>query len=436
MIKFKNLVFNLLEEMDDFHLILEATPPKDVVIFNKHFKGTRYNDIKTLLTTPSTGYGTTLQFPAEAEFATYIKIIATKNIRGGVKPKDFPNLSEWFPVYDLLCLFSVNYDNATWDASSTGSSSSPSDPFYTSWETHFKASHGSTPLEYVPITPEGRIMKAAFAETVNLGQLRVETIGDNHSFFASASYLLNMRRQTSAQTWPKAITKLFDTDGKKVIQHMMFNPRELITGTYEVDKKLETIFDFGITRSLVGISLGFYKVFTKEITTVLDQFINGVDPRTVKTPASGSTAAVFWYDYLTANKQDAANKLLADQELYNLYIGNVSKTEADAFDYLPYILKAYSLPNPVGIFTLAYPFPSTPYFKEDKDPTNTKEFIYEYNFANLKAAANGDYTEAKELYGDFIELGNYIKEKAKKDILGGATQVLKGLSLGVKNMGT
>ena len=28
------------------------------------------------------------------------------------------------------------------------------------------------------------------------------------------------------------------------------------------------------------------------------------------------------------------------------------------------------------------------------------------------------------------------KEKAKKDILGGATQVLKGLSLGVKNMGT
>lgn len=434
MIEFKNLVFNLLEEMDDFDLILEAAPAKDLVIFNDHFKGTRYNDIKKLLQDPANGYGPTLMVPAEAEFQTYFKIITSKNPRGGVKPKDFPNLSEWFPVYDLLCLFVTNY-NSSWVPPAGGfTSPSPSDAFYASWETHFKSNRGSTPLEYIPMTPEGRIMKAAFADTVNLGQLRVETIGDNNSFFASASYLIDIRRKASAQVWPKAINKLFDTDGKKVIQDIMFNPTKVITGTYEIDKKLETIFDFGITRNLVDISLGFYKVFTKEIDTVLEQFLNGINASSMTRTSPPKNIK----DHFTANKQKAANILLADPELYKLYMGNISKTEADAFDYKPYILKAYSLtPAMFGTIPLvAYSFPSTPYFKAEKDPTKTKDFIYEYNFANLKAASKGDYTEAKELYQDFIELGTYIKEKAKKDILGGATQIAKALSFGTKNMGT
>lgn len=434
MINFAKLVDLLLEESEETVFLSEAL--KHDEIFTYHIKP-RYGEITTTLRSK---YGSTLVIPPEADFLLFLRLISQKSPRGGANAKDFPNLAEWFPAFDLLCLF--NSEHSTW---SPPTDKNKSQATFDDWKTQVATYGGSVPLEYTPRSPEARIVKASLAKDVNLGQLRVESINDDSPFFEAAYYLLNVRREASAMLLPKFLDKLFDTDGKKIIMDIMYNPKKVITGTYTIDKKLEALFDFGITRSLVSMSLAFYNMYRQELATFVDLFINQIDPSlTVMIGRRIGSTPYSWKDNLTEARTLAIANLTDNTELYKLYMGNPGQTNATELNCLPYVVEAFNTAGIPNSNSYSYdkttttaatlpPLDPKPYFKEDQFP---QEFLFRYKFSNLKSAAQGDYKEAKELYKDFIDMGEYIKQKAKKDMLGGATQVAKGLSFGTKTMGT
>jgi hypothetical protein len=428
MIDFVNLVDSLLEESEETVFLLETQ--KHDEIFNHHIKGTRYGEIAGTL---KTKYGTTLAIPPEADFALFLRLISQKSPRGGANAKDFPNLAEWFPAFDLLCLF--NSEHSSWAPPDDATKSQAT---FNAWKLQVQNYGGSVPLEYTPMSPEARIVKSSLNKDINLGQLRVESIKDDFPFFEAASYLINVRREVASNAWPKSITKLFDTDGKKIIMDIMYNPKKIITGTYKIDKKLEAIFDFGITRSLVSMSLAFYNMFKQELGGYVDLYINQINP-TPHLVIGGIKYTI--RDLLTEARVKAINNLTDNAELYKLYMGNPGQLKSQKFDCLPFIIQTFdavTVPdsNLHSFNKVSSSLPlldPKPYFKEDNFP---QEFFFNYKFSNLKAAAQGDYKEAKELYKDFIEMGEYIKQKTGGKLLDGATQIAKGLTLGVKNMGT
>lgn len=418
MIDFVNLVRELMheQEFDDINLTYlgEATSKVDNIT-NQHFDIVRYNDAKKTLTDyyPS---GTSLRIPTHDEFKVHITTIANTATRGGVSPDKLGDLEEWFPILDLLFLFNSKYGNSSKQADS--------DADFTDWKKRVQTSSKTVPMDFVPASPDARIIKEKVIKSTDLGPLRLDTIKP-FPFYTAVEKLMDIRRERMSPIVPEFVGQLF-RDGKKEIQKIIFNPRGVISGSYRIDKKLEAVFDYGAIRDMSAISINLHKLFLKEVDNALSLFLSIIDPAQMMGTSGKSVK-----DYVTEKRSDIYKKLTENASLYTSFIGPVGSTAAKQLDYKDAISKAIA----GGIAYVADPpdIDPTPYFKEN---SKALELNYIYNIDTLIAAGNGTYTEAKAVYDSFNGLANHIAVRQPGKRMEGATQIAKGLTLGVKNMGT
>jgi len=434
MVNFVHMVHEVIFEMDtqvtNFSILCEGRAD-DV---HTHHYVPRSTDIKTVLTTKYIG----ITVPSDPNVRTYLQQIMDSGSRGGVNPKNLPNVQDWFPLFDLLCVLDTKV------ASLTGSATDETDtqPEVDEWTKQVKNSPTNIPLDYVPLSPQAKILQNKILQGTSLGEMRIDKLPDKTiSFHACVEELLETMTGTESKilgnerrVMIKQFVDYFNLNGRGYVNKILHDVTGILSGSLAIDKKLDEIFGHSASTKLVNLSLAFYKLFEKEVNLATSLFIAPVNPSLTLMTSTGTTISRI--DKYLEIKDSVAASVATDINLYNLFIGNPKTPKASSIDYEPFInshFKKQGYDNIRGEYDPAWTSSSDkPSFK-DKDVTSAAdlELSYTYNIENLIIANKGDYPEAKAIHSLLIDLGNQIKQKIPGNKLGGAAQIASGLSFGV-----
>lgn len=424
MIDFVNLVEHLLE---DCYFLLES---RDVTVFQYHFDDKRYNTVKQEFDKKYSG----LALPSRDSFKPTLLTILGRSRSPMINPEKVPGVEVWFPIFDLLCLL---------DTIVAGLSSPDDiDPVSTEtqfqqWITRFKADTSSVPLEYNAMESTAVLLQKKLRAATDLGDLRIDSLNKAFSFYSATEELLEIRRNIKKQnkTWIGAkMDAVFDAAGVQKIQKILFEPLTIISGTQEISKDLEAVFDFGIIQNLTKLSTSFYLLYKTEITTAVDFFIQNTTLQ-MRVGGRAFLAGADIVAYLnTRIRAKLLDILYKDMELYRKYLGDPVADIAKQLNFYYIIYSNIKKLEPALIGGTQKPgLPMTLKFAVG-DTTNPFQCVY--SLEKLILNNKGGYKEAQDVYKILEDFADYIaKKENNSDVAGGATTILKGLSLGVKNMG-
>lgn len=432
MVNFVHMVHEVIFEMDaqvtNFSILCEG---RAVDIYNTHYVP-RSADIKTVLTTKYIG----MTVPSNPSVGTYLQQIMDSGSRGGVNPKNLPNVQDWFPLFDLLCVLDTRV------AAGSAADMADSQPEVDAWTKHVKNSPTNIPLDYVPLSPQAKILQNKILQGTSLGEMRIDKLPDKTiSFHACVEELLETLTGTESKVLGndrrvimKQFVDYFNINGRGYVNKILHDVKGILSGSLAIDKKLDEIFGYSASTRLVNLSLSFYKLFEKEVNLATSLFIAPVDPSLTLTTSTGTTISRL--DKYLEIKDSVATAVATDINLYNLFIGNPKTPKASPLDYEPFInaqFKKKGYDNIRGEYDPTWTSSGdAPSFKNEPVTSAADlKLTYTYNIENLIVANKGDYPEAKAIYSMLIDLGNQIKQKTPTNKLGGAAQIASGLSFGV-----
>jgi hypothetical protein len=418
--------------VSNVNILLEATTrPEKVSKF--HYKP-RSSKVQSVL---KSGYPD-ITIPSDANIDTYLQSMFQTGSRGGINPKNLPGVQDWFPLFDLLSVLDTKV--ASLSSAAEQDIQANTDEDFNKWEANVKGATSSIPIEYRPISTQARILQNKILQGASLGETRLEQMPNKDiSFHAAVEFLLETLTDMESpvlagdsRIFPKKIADFFDNSGKEIVHKILHDVNGIISGSFAIDKKIDEIFGYSASTRLTNISLAFYKLFTRELNTAVNIFLTPVSKTNVITLTTGTTAVA--YDECVSIKDKLLADIVKDPNLYDMFIGDSdTKTTCDYEPFLDLYFRKYGHDVKTYYITPVPALSGDFKFKIDlKDPLNLN---YDYSIKNLIAAAKSDYTEATNVYNLLTDLGNHIKTKSPKDILGGANQIAQGLSFGVKNMG-
>lgn len=436
MIDFIHIVKETLYEMEtplsNVDILLEAaTRPENVSLH--HYKP-RSSEVQSILKSVYPD----MTIPSDGNIDTYLQSMFQTGSRGGINPKNLPGVQDWFPLFDLLCVLDTKVANLTSD--SDREIESKTDEDFNKWEANVKGATSSIPIEYRPISTQAKILQNKILQGASLGETRIEQMSNKDiSFHAGVEYLLETLTDMESpvlagdsRIFPKKIADFFDDSGKQIVHKILHNINGIISGSFAIDKKIDEIFGHSTSTRLTNISLSFYKLFTRELNMAVNIFLSPVSKTNVITLTTGTTAT--YYDACISVKDQLIADIVKDPNLYDMFIGDSdAKTVCDYETFLDLYFRKYG--HDVKTYYIS-PVPAlSSDIKFKIDPKDPLKLTYDYSIKNLIVASKSDYTEAANVYNLLTDLGNHIKTKSPKDILGGAAQIAGGLSFGVKNMG-
>ncbi len=437
-----------------------------------------YTELKTLW---SNTFNTSL-FPFFANETELERVCSNAVVdlpRGGGSGKvytKFNNIESIFPVLDLIgLLYKRNFK------SNLNPQTAPKtyEEFKTKLTEQKQRNKAFKPLDYVPIDAWAQNIKSSYLSIAKdeLGKLRLENEPETNSFYQTIFNFLAIRKKALMSRLSNSLRM---ANGQTVIDDILLKPWNIISGQYAIkDEKLKYVYDQLLVNQMVNLSLACYKLYKQQISTIVG------DEKVQKLKLDKDPN--YYIKFLGKGQKEAGEVPwpIEDQETNNSYETshepeiNASMQVASfdqAFELLTRELlderkrgskkrKKYPKPQPssspdpvdnsstepnVDSATASKtasevePNETTPEQTNSGENNNLKAFEIEtnnfvYSLKNLKqASTNFKIEEASELLEQLKMFANYIKTKdsSSRDIMGGLTQIAKGLSSLGKTMGT
>ena len=370
-------------------------------------------------------------------------------VKGTVKNVDnFDDIANIFPLIDLTAqLYENNYKK--------GQPKKGADATLKTFLTNFNKLTLTRPFDYIPNHPWAKTLKeAAFVASKNeLGKSRVQNLPGGLGIYGTIRELMKIRKKGML---PKLTNFAKNFNGEGILKDIMFKPWKIVNGKYAInDDKIKSLYDAVTVQELVNLSLAAYNLYTQQAQTALSEQADamlkdegmyskfmGADvnalPIMWKPPSEqeGQSATPAGSSQAVNASFDQSFELLSKQMLNEAgsTVG-YSPTFANNYDDI-FNKKTSTEKNDQSKETDKKETPEESKQLQAFETNKEGEYLYSLDSIKKASAAPFKHPEATELLKHFESLANYIKTKENRDIVGGLTQLAKGLSLGVKNMGT
>ena len=365
-------------------------------------------------------------------------------------PKRYQNLIAVYPLLDLFAQLYQVYKK--------GGSGNPTDAkaITENFIKQLKDPNVSDiPMEFPTKTVWAKDVKKEHysSSRQDLGKARLDIINQNLSIYSVVLYLLAIRKQALKPKIP--VDKIPPADN--FVKDIFFNPQVYLSGKKPMpDKKIKALYNDITVEDLLKISNAAHELFMQQAANNL-----GIDPKTSKPNLKDEQKA--YAEFLGTGVLAAAKPMnwMSHKKTEKTETPtSVNKPIGDSFDQSFELIKhdllneetapevkAQILAN-VGRSQAARA--SSNYGSRIKtikgEQTNLKpfekqegQFVYDLN--GIKNYQN-EIPQANNVYSYLMNLANYIQKEGSIDWVGkisgalsGATQIAKGLSLGVPTMG-
>lgn len=352
--------------------------------------------------------------------------------------KAFDDIANIFPLLDLAAQL---YDN---NFKQTGNKDpQAAEATLKSFLDNLNKQRLTRPFDYTPSHAWAKKLKeAAFATSKNeLGKARVANLPKDLTIYGTLHELMEIRKKS---IFPKLSTFAKNFNGEGILKSIMLKPWEIVSGKYTInDDKIKSLYDGATVQELVNLSLAAYNLYVQQAQSALgEEAATALKDSSMYTKFMGADANAVPMIWKKPNVEPEAQQNDSfDQSFELLYKQMLSEvTDPAIISRVKANVGRSAAARKTSKFGSLKPTEKeTP--EESKQPqafeTNKEgEYLYSLDSIKKASAAPFKHPEAIELLKHFESLANYIKTKENRDILGGLTQLAKGLSLGVKNMGT
>jgi hypothetical protein len=376
-------------------------------------------------------------------------------------PKRYQNLIAVYPLLDLFAQLYQVYKK--------GGSGNPVDAkaITENFIKQLKDPNVSDiPMEFPTKTVWAKdVKKEHYSSTrQDLGKARLDIINPNLSIYSVVLYLLAIRKQALKPKIP--VDKIPPADN--FVKDIFFNPQVYLSGKKPLpDQKIKALYNDVAVEDLLKISNAAHELFIQQATNNL-----GIDSKTQKPNfkderrayaeflGSGALVPTKPMDWMIHKKtEETSPQNLTPQnasfnqsfELFNKQMLNEIKPTSRT-TYTSTGSRTTATSGPGVVTSDSAQSSSTQSSEENKSKTpddkqtNLKPFEkqegqFVYDLASLKNYQN-EIPQVANLYNQLMNLANYIQKEGSVDWmdkisggLSGATQIAKGLSLGVPTMG-
>ena len=363
-------------------------------------------------------YKSYYKFPEKPEYDNLIRVACFNAIRGTKDSSKYPTIRSVFPVLDLVGLITQVYKTEQ-KATITEASMR----VYGDFIIKLKTSVGA-PMEYQPDSTWGKDVKMDHYEDqqkINIGSVVLNSPElQSQSLYFVIMKLLEIRRKGKSGTID--LTKIPPT--KNFIDKILFSPDSFIRGKLPTPgDDIKALYNDVSPQLILDVAKKAYELFIQQVESNLGNkkaFKSSIEEE--QAYKLFLTNQIVWDKYKTLQndsfKQSYEN--LFDQMLNEYDYTDASRVLGDRYNQDTEVNDSLTVAKPESkIF-------------------DTEKIKFPYTLKNL-IAYKADVPQANNLYNSLEKLANYIREGTKRDIRGmlsGATQLAKGLSLGVKSMGT
>lgn len=356
--------------------------------------------------------------------------------------KAFDDIANIFPLLDLAAQL---YDN---NFKQTGNKDpQAAEATLKSFLDNLNKQRLTRPFDYTPSHAWAKKLKeAAFATSKNeLGKARVANLPKDLTIYGTLHELMEIRKKS---IFPKLSTFAKNFNGEGILKSIMLKPWEIVSGKYTInDDKIKSLYDGATVQELVNLSLATYNLYVQQAQSALgEEAVTALKDSSMYTKFVGADANAVPMIWKKPNVEPEAQQNASfDQSFELLYRQMLSET-------------SMGVPNPLGTHnqgnqttTQSSPLANTDYMNRETPPNEDpskpekteevptqpqafqtgKEGEYLYSLDSIKkaSAAPFKHPEAIELLTHFESLANYIKTKENRDIIGGLTQIAKGMQV-------
>ena len=357
------------------------------------------------------------KFPEKQEFDNIIRVACFNAIRGTKDSSKYPTIRSVFPVLDLVGLITQVYKTEQ-----KATISEASMRIYGDFINKLKTSVGA-PMEYQPDSTWGKDVKADHYEDqqkINIGSIVLDSPDlQTQNLYFVIMKLLEIRRKGKSGTVD--LTKIPPT--KNFIDKILLSPNSYIRGKLPTPgDDIKALYNDVSPQLILDVARKVYELFIQQVESNLGS------KEALKSPIEEEQAyKLFLNNQIVWDKY----KTLQNDSFEHSY-QSLSKQMLNELDYT----------NPDRVLgnhnQNTKPEEQSDNVEPESKVFDTSKNKFPYTLKNL-IAHKTEVPQAGNLYNSLEKLANYIREGAKRDIhgmLSGATQLAKGLSLGVKNMGT
>ena len=354
------------------------------------------------------------KFPEKQEFDNIIRVACFNAIRGTKDSSKYSTIRSILPVLDLIGLIIQVYKTEQ-----KANINEAAVRVYNDFINKLKTSVGA-PMEYQPDSAWAKDVKADHyddQQKVNIGNIVLNSpeLQSQNIYFVIFK-LLEIRRQGKSGNID--LSKI--PSSKKFIENILLNPNSYIEGRLPIPgDDIRSLYNDVTPQLILDVAKKAYELFIQQTESNL-------------------------------GSKDAFGSPVQEKEAYKLFLNNqidwnkYKSVENASFDvsfehFYKNLVCEQELKSAVEV-AMDKTTPSETEKGQDKSSKifDTSKNKFPYTLKNL-IAHKTEVPQAGNLYNSLEKLANYIREGAKRDIhgmLSGATQLAKGLSLGVKNMGT
>ena len=441
MIDFEKLVGNFLIEADSN---IEKTT---VTAFLKAPLADDQTPYQVLKKAFETHYNSQLfPFLTEEEFYDMAYNAANSVVRATKDSDKYPKIVNSYPLLDLFALLSNELKKGSQGNKETAKSIL--DSFV---ERLLDSNNPKIPLEYHPTNTWAKSVREDYVSETKqeIGKARLDTINPNYGIYATILQLLAIRRNAAKLKIP--VDKL--PPANEFVKKIFFDPQVYVKGqkTLPSDDRLKLLYNDTSANLLLRIAMSAYALFKQQLNvTIGEENVRDEGKAYAEFLGDGTTTPkrpMNWNGHskeekTTTTEPTPVTRIVSsfDNSLELLHKEIVNETELKTAAEIA--TGRFSSPEKVS----TEPKPES----EEKDqklptimpPFKNKQGSYEYTLGNINKFKT-EVPAAKNLYNQLLNLANYIQQEAMKPdwyersvgAMSGATQIAKGLSLGVPTMG-
>ena len=428
MIKFEELVNHFIAEAD-------ANDDKEAKEGISGFLNSNnvYNNLKKAYEDKYTNK-TLFPFPGTAnDLVSLAEIVATSYSRSVKDPTRYQNLLAVYPILDLLAQLYQIYKKG--GSKSGDAANSITNAFV---EQLKDPNVSDIPMEFPARTPWVKdIKKEHYASSrQDLGKARLDLINQNLSIYSTILYLLSIRRESFKLKIP--VAKLPPADN--FIRDIFFNPQVYLSGKKPMpDEKIQALYNEITSELLLKISNASYQLFLQQAGNNL-----GIDSKTSKPNFKDEPRA--YAEFLGTGALTAAKEM--NWQAHKKMETASTSSEGAASPIMSSFDQSFELLTNELLSEKDW-LPS--HYGEDGDvedtspssdatplkPFEKQQGQFVYDLEGIKTFRN-EIPQANNLYDQLTNLANYIQKESSIDwlgkaagVVGGASKIAKGLSLGV-----